>query len=257
MYQSSLGIYRHRLTLTTPGTAGHTGSIRGLSQSAGVPTQGTDSTFQSSSSATTPARFNQWYGFGKAESLYYRVAGTASTTGDYTATHSVEMITPTVLGNFAAGSIMIDTVGRGHTTDTDLWVYDSNFNAIPDYGNDDEFGTTNLQSRLTRTYAPGKYYLAISNFGIANHLGSPADDDFRTGSVMDFPNLIANSSSTTNLNITFAFTDAQGTTVFPATKVGAYDVNFYEFNVVPEPGTMTALGLGALGLMARRRRKKA
>ncbi|HZH98265.1 MAG TPA: PEP-CTERM sorting domain-containing protein, partial [Fimbriimonadaceae bacterium] len=254
MYQAAPAIYRHRLTLSSQ-TVGHSGAILGLTQTAGTPNAGTYTAFQTSSTATTPARFNQWYGFGKSEQLYYRVTGGTATTANYTATHSVDVITPTAMGNFQAGSISISAIGQGHSTDTDMWVYDSNFNAISGYGNDDG-GTTGLQSQLTRTYAPGKYYLAISNFGIANNLGSPADDRFRTGSVMDFPNILVNSSTTTNLNLTFTIASSDRTFQQAATKVGPYDVNFYEFNVVPEPGTMAALGLGVFGAIARRRRSK-
>ena len=64
-----LAIYRHRLTITTNGTVGHTGTIRGLTQTAGVPNAGTDSAVQTTSTTTNPPRFNQWYGFGRQEEL--------------------------------------------------------------------------------------------------------------------------------------------------------------------------------------------
>jgi hypothetical protein len=247
---AALGIYRYRMVLTS-NIAGHTGTIRGLNQVAGVPGT-TDTTFQTSSTATTPPRFNQWYGFGKQEELYYRVTGTASTTADYTATLERQVVTPVDLGSFAAGSITITTVGQGHSTDTDLWVYDGNLDAIPGYGNDDHFGGTTLQSELIRNYTPGTYYLALSNFQFANNLGSPADDDFRTGALMDFPNVAANSSTTGNLNITFSIGGQQ----VSALKSGPYDVYWGKFTVVPEPASMTVLGLGVLALMRRRKAKK-
>lgn len=247
----ALAIYRYRLTLTS-NTVGHTGSIRGLSQTAGVPNAGTDIAVQTSSTTTTPPRFNQWYGFGKQEEIYYRVTGTTATTADYVSTLTRELVSPVDLGSYAAGSITITTVGQGHSTDTDLWVYDGNLNAIPGYGNDDHFGGATLQSELIRNYAPGTYYLALSNFQLANDQGSPADDDFRTGSVLDFPNGIANSSTTVNLNMAFSI----GGTQFSALKTGPYDVYWGKFTVVPEPATMTALGLGVVALMRRRKSKK-
>jgi hypothetical protein len=249
----ALAIYQYRLTLTTAGTAGHVGTIRGLTQTAGVPNAGTDATFQTSSTVTNPPRYNQWYGFGKAEELYYRVTGTASTTADYVSTLSRTTITPVDLGSYAEGSITITTVGQGHTTDTDLWVYDGALNAIPGYGNDDHFGGSTLGSTLTRTYTAGTYYLALSNFQLANDLGSPADDDFRTGTTMDFPNVIANSSTTVGLNMAFNI----GGNSFAATKSSQYEVYWGKFTVVPEPGTFVALGLGAAVLLRRRRNKKA
>lgn len=256
------GIYRHRLVLTTTGTEGHIGSIRGLTQTAGVPNAGTDAAFQTSSTTTLPVRFNQWYGFGKQEQLYYQVTGAAATTADYRATLETVAVTPTNIGLFAPGSITITTRNQRHTTDTDMWVYDSNFNAIPGFGNDDTpagvgGATSALQSTLTRDYAAGTYYLALTNFAFANNLGSPADDNFRTGTVMDFANIAANSNITSQLNMSFAVTDANGTTQFEALKVGPYDVNWYKFTVgvVPEPGSLIALGAGIAALMSRRRRK--
>src|SRR5690606_12981517 len=56
------GIYRHTLAITTAGTAGHSGTIRGLNQTSGAGLPGTigttDSSFQSSSTTSTPARAN-------------------------------------------------------------------------------------------------------------------------------------------------------------------------------------------------------
>lgn len=269
---SPIGIYRHRMVLTmASGTAFPTVTLRGLNQTAPPPgpwpgpvgTPGTtDTTFQTASTAlVTNARTVQWYGFGKSEELYYRVAGTATTTPDYTAVLETVPVVPTaVSGTFNAGSISISTVAQGHTTDTDLWVYDSNFNAIAGYGNDDESvvggspgGGTTLQSYLSRTYAPGTYYIALSNFQLGNNMGSPSDDDFGTGALMDFPNVLVNSSTTVNLNMTFTISDGANTVQVSNTKVGAFDVNFFSFTVVPTPGTLALLGLSGLAMIRRRR----
>ncbi len=268
-----LGIYRHRLVITTAGTAGHTGTIRGLSQNAapadtlaGVPwdgvvgTAGTgDNTAQTSSTTSTPPRFNQWYGFGKQERFYYRVNGGTTTTADYIATMETVPVVPVNIGSFQPGQISITTFNQGHTTDTDMWVYDANLNAIAGYGNDDEspLGGTpgtgaSLQSWLSRNYAPGTYYLALTNFAFQNNMLSPSDDDFRTGTVMDFANLAVNSSTTANLNMTFTITDSAGSLQVPNTKAGVYDINWFSFTVLPEPASMS---LFALGLLAFRRRR--
>lgn len=252
----ALGIYRNRMIITTTGTAGHTGTLRGLTQTAGVPNAGTDSAVQTSSTVTSPARFNQWYSFGREADIYYRVAGTASTTAEYTATLEQTAVAPLIVaGSFNAGSLTINTVGfTGATqTDTDFWVYDSNFNAIPGYGNDDHFGGTTLGSTLTRNYAAGTYYLAISNFNIANNQGSPADDDFRTGAVTDFADVILNSSTTANLNVSFNISDGVNIVTTSATKVGAFDVVFAQFTVIPTPGAAALFGLAGLAGVRRRR----
>ncbi len=235
-----LGIYRHRLVLSSD-TLFHSATIRGLNQTAGVPGT-TDSTAQTNSSTTTPPRFVQWYGFGKQEQLYYRVTGTSTTTSPYLATHEVEEILATDIGNFISGQIVITTLGQGHSSDTDLWLYDENLNAIVDAGNDDESvaggGTgATLQSRLVRTLTPGTYYLAITNFNFANNLGSPADDDFRTGTVLDFPDAAINSSTTTGINVTFTISDEfTNSQQVPGTKTEPFQVLWFKFQLAaPAP----------------------
>lgn len=269
-----LAIYRHRLVLTSA-TAGHSSTIRGLSQvgapvdtSPGIPWDGvvgtpgtTDATAQTASTTTTPPRFVQWYGFGKSEEIYYRVTGSTSTSADYFSTLETTTVTATDIGSYAPGVIELTTFGQGHSTDTDMWVYDGNFNAIAGYGNDDEApnaisggpGTgTTLQSFFARNYAPGVYYLAISNFNLSNNQPSPSDDDFRTGTLLDFPNAVLNSSTSANLNLTFSIKDSTGTSVQVAnTKAGAFDINWFKFTVTPEPSSLALLGLA--GLLIRRR----
>ena len=250
-----LSIYRHRLVLNS-GTAGHTTTLRGLSQSdggagiGGVIDPNSDITFQSSvvlAGGTT--RMNQWYGFGKGESIYYRVAGTDNTNAMYNVTMETQAVEVTDLGNYQPGNIVLSSVNMGHTTDTDFWVYDGNLNAIEGYGNDDTLNPgTSVQSFLRRSYAPGVYYIAISDYNTANNLASPGDDDFRTGNVLDFAGAIANSSIAENLNLGFEiFNDS-----LPF-KDGAFDIWWGKFTVVPAPGTLALLGLG--GLLAARRRR--
>ncbi len=271
---AALGIYRYRLVLTSP-TAGHTATIRGLTQTAapvdtaaGLPWDGvvgtpstTDTAAQTASSTSTPPRFVQWYGFGKAEDIYYRVTGTTATSGLYTATLERQDVAAVDIGSYAPGSIQLTTFGQGHTSDTDMWVYDGNLNAMTGYGNDDEAANAisggpgtgaSLQGFFARDYAPGVYYLAISNYNLMNDKASPSDDDFRTGTLLDFPNAVANSSTTTGVNLTFRITDSLGTTLqVPNSHAGAFDVNWFKFTVTPEPASLVLLGLA--GLLLRRR----
>lgn len=231
--QAAPGWYRHRLIITTTGTAGHTGTLRGLTQTAGVINAGTDATFVSSSAATTPARFNQFYTSEASADVYYRVAGTASTTADYSVDYEVTPVTVLTgpAGLDAAAPITITTVGQGHTTDTELWVYDASRVAIPLFGNDEEPtpGAT-AQSRLTRTFTVGSYFLALTNFAFANHLPSPPDDRYLTGNVLDFPGVAANSSTATAVNVAVSI----GGTAVPAIKANPYEVLFVSF-AVPTP----------------------
>jgi hypothetical protein len=270
-----LGIYQHRLVITSP-TVGHTGTIRALSQVAapadtlpGIPwngvvgTPGTaDNTGQTTSTATVPPRYNQWYSFGKGERFYYRVTGAAATTGDYTATMETVPVVATPIGVYQPGLITLNSNGQGHTTDTEFFVYDSNLNPIPGYLNDDSsatlagapIATTSLQSWLARSYTPGTYFLAVSQSAAINSSGNASDDNFRTGNLLDFPDLLVSSSTSVNQNMQFVIADSAGTSlVVPNTKVSQYDANWFTFTVVPEPTVLGALALG-LPLVARRRR---
>lgn len=277
MPTQTLGIYRNRLVITSS-IAGHTGTIREFNQTAappdtlgGIPWDGvigttgtTETAIQTSSTTTTPARFNQWYSFGRATSFIYRVTGAAATTADYSAAWEQTAVTALDLGAFAPGQIAMNWNGQGHTTDTDMAVYDANFNEIPGYNNDDSsfalsgapIATTSLQSWLSRSYAPGTYYIALSNFQLVTASPSPSDDNFRTGNLFENNDLILNSSTTTGLNMAFTISDVNGTVVVPAgsaTKTGAYDVLWYSFTVVPEPSSI-GIFLMALPLLLRRRR---
>lgn len=238
-----LAIYRHRLTITTTGSAGHGGSLWGLEQSdSGIST--TDTQTQVSNTATTPPRMNQWFGFGKGETFYYRVVGNpAVPTGNYAGSLSSDTVTPTTIaGPLSAGQITISTIGQGHSTDTDLWVYDANLNALPDFGNDDESaagggpGLNLVQSFLRRTYTPGVYFLAVSDYNLCNNLVSPLDDQSpRIGPVMDFPNiLVARQATPTTNNVSFTISDSAGHSYpTPAIRPGPYDVAWFTFTVSP------------------------
>ena len=248
---AAAGIYQYRLVLPV----GWTGGTLGLNQTAatqapwpGASGTGTASeTIQQTSIAIASFPTNQWYGFGKGEEMYYRVTGTVSTTANYVATLQRIPVTPgTVSGTFLPGSITISTLNQGHTTDTEVWVYDSSFNAIVGYGDDDEAPTaisgvpgatgTTLQSALKRNYAAGTYYLAVSNFQMQNNLGSPCDDDWRTGPMLDFPNAVLESAiSPTSTNLQFSITDGTTTTVVPNTRITAFDINWFKFVVATPP----------------------
>ncbi len=223
--QATDGFYRHRLILTSP-TAGHAFTIRGLTQTAGVINAGTDAAAQTASATTTPARFVQWYTTEDPADIYIRIAGTATTTADYSLEYTIEPVVPTVGPDVTSSPVTITTVGQT-TVDTDLWVYDAARLAIPGYGNDDHFNGTTLQSELIRPYADGNYILAISNWSIANDQASPADDDFRTGTVLDFPGALLNTSTTLNT----VLNPSIGGTSVPLTRAGAFDVGFVTFSV--------------------------
>lgn len=218
------GIYRHRMTLATSGAEGHTGSLRGLTQSSGTPNPGTDSSAQLSTATTVPPRFNQWYGFGRGEQIHYRVTGSASTTLEYRATLETTPVTPVVLSaDLPAGPITISR-GAGVTTSLDMLVYDANFNAVADFNNDG--GNT-----MTRTFAPGTYYLGVSNFNTADTRGSTPDSATPNGTVLEFPHAVMNSSTTIVFDLSVNFSGGATSADAFLSKDGPFDVAWVRFAV--------------------------
>ncbi|MBL8858303.1 MAG: hypothetical protein JNL28_07370 [Planctomycetes bacterium] len=222
-----LGIYLHSLTLTSS-TTGNSASIRSVTQTAGAPNPGTDGTFQ-----TSNAGVNKWYGFGKQEEIYYRVTGGAASTAQYAATLSTSTITPIVVaGLFNPGSITVSTQGQGHTTDTEIYLYDGNLDPVPLGHNDDIFGVGVGQSRVVVTLTAGTYYVAVANYNTANNQGdSNPGENFLTGPLLDFPNALANTSTTANVNVAFSVTDGGTTTPVAATRANAHEVVWAVFTV--------------------------
>ena len=225
------GIYRHQLDLDTNGWDGHGAAIMGLAQNNGV-IDDAQAVVQAAQIQTDFKRRNVWYGFGRQEEIFWQVQGSPSTTAPYFATLTTTQVTPTSLGvTFEAGDITITTVGQtgAAQTDSDLWIYDSNLEAIAGAGNDDAGASTG--STLTRNLGAGTYYLALTNFNLANNQASPTTDGFTDGNVLDFPNAIVNSSATTGLDLGFAITDTTGTRTFAATKYLAHEILWFQMDV--------------------------
>jgi hypothetical protein len=262
-----LGIYRHEFVLTTTGTVGHVGTLRGLNQTGGVPgvcpANGTaptvgivDTTVQTSSTASVPPRMNAWYGFGKGELMFYRVAGTATTLANYNATLTTTAVAPiSVPGTFAPGPITVTTVGQT-TADTDIALYDSNLNIVMSVEgsatNDDEHchPGTSLQSWLTRTLAPGTYYLAIGGYDTGTSHAAPTDEDFMTGVALDFPRAIACNTTGVGADRDFQITD--GATTY--TSAGVVTSKYFEIRwamfTVGGGGPVAFCEPGVSGVMA-------
>jgi hypothetical protein len=242
---ATLGIYENVITVTTSGTAGHTLTIRGLTQAAGgVPTPGTDAAIQTSTAAT--GRIVKWYSFGKGESMYVRVAGTASTTTAYTLTWTRTPVSVSATASISlaalSDNVTVQTLAQT-TADTDFWIYDSNFDPVSGFGNDDQFGTTSSQSIITRQFpSAGTYYMAISRFNLANNQpSSQADEDFKTGNVLDFGGAVVGSSATTPSDLDMAYAVNGGAltsvSVDGGASAGAFKVSFVQINISAAPVT--------------------
>src|SRR4051794_17997629 len=148
-----LGIYRHTLTFESPIAPfggplvppGVGTSVRGVSQSRGTITEQDEVAVQDSTATTAfgggGALLTQWYGFGKSEQLFYAVRNSADGSPTYQATLQTTTVVPVEVGTFQRGAITISTVAAGHGNDTELWVYNGNFellggndNATPGHG---------------------------------------------------------------------------------------------------------------------------
>lgn len=244
------GIYKHRLVVTSD-TPGHVLTIRGLNQSAAaaavwpgnIGTAGaTDSTAQTGTGGAV-----QWYGFGRGEQIYFRVTGTAATTETYVATLETEEVFLTGdCGVWNPGAITITSVPPGHGNDVDMFVYDEDFNPIPGYSNDGASTNsghtvnTNLPMFLRRHFDPGVYYIALTNFDLINNVGSPSDDNRRTGLMLDFPDAVLCGSSAQPTHLHFTMADSLGSTnfvngltvsQFNSTKQNPFEIRWHRFTV--------------------------
>lgn len=232
---AELGVYRHDLVFTNSSIQNF-GTLVGLQQLNGVVLPGTEYELQNGAfGLTLPPPRNRWYGFGKSEELYLRVVGDATTTAPYVATLSTTRIAPFhVSGTFAPGTITIDGLGQGHMNDTDLWVYDANFVAVPGAGND-EPGPVVLSSpaRLVRTLPAGHYTIAISEYNLINDQLAPFDDAAVIDGVCDFPNVLVQSYVSGTVDVSFSISDGTLTQVVSATTLPPYSIAFVSFDVGP------------------------
>lgn len=257
--QGTLAIYRNRLAITTQGSAGHTGTLRGFSGNSGT----TDAPVQTSSTGTTPARMNQWYSFGRASDMYYRVTGTTATTAPYSVDYNLSVVTPKPAGGYTEGNFSFSTVGIvGEASDTEMFLYDSNFNQIGQ--NDDNLVPgTGFQSLLNIALTAGTYYLCVSDFSSMSNLavGPVANGAFSdrstSGPRLDFvDNLVrAGTGALAAGAVSININDGNGNVLTASDAQGAFDAQWYVITVnpVPAPGSVALLGLG--GLMAARRRR--
>ncbi|MBX3386406.1 MAG: hypothetical protein KF768_07535 [Phycisphaeraceae bacterium] len=221
-----LGIYRHTMTLETDGTAGHSATLRGHSQGSGGINLASDTATQTSVATTFPPRTNAWYGFGRAEQMFYRVIGSTSTTSPYRATLSTEEILPIDLGvgqELSAGQITISRFG--HTNTIDLLVYDGNFEAFEDCVVDGA-GT------MIRTFPAGTYYLAVSNVNTCDERPFGPGSTTLTSPVLHFPGSVSNSSTVGVGNLSLQFDDGLNNFSVFAFKDIFFGVAWIKFVVV-------------------------
>src|SRR5262249_8346625 len=154
-----------------------------------------------------PARTVEWYGFGRGEQIYYRVSGSTATTQPYTATLTTTQVQPQSAHTiFQPGMITITNSSSFQFADLDIWVYDANLNAIPGYGRDQPEPMT-----LTKNYAPGTYYVAVTKANFANNQPQPpAAGETLSQPVLDFVDASLTSSTLFFSDVSVTISDSAG-----------------------------------------------
>jgi len=84
---------------------------------------------------------------------------------------------------------------------------------------------------LTRFYAPGVYYLAVSAFNFANEQPAPIDDPSIAANVLDFPHAALSDGGVPGLPVDFSITDVFGVTPVLAAVGAPGEVLWYRFQV--------------------------
>jgi hypothetical protein len=225
------GITRYRVAIESP-TGLHGMSLRGLFQSGGEPSVGSDLAIQFSGTGTTPRDFVQWYGLGTGQrDVYMAIAGlSAENVLPYSLLMSSETVTPTTpFASVPAGTLTLTTNGQNtpQNTDTGLLVYDSNFNAIAGFVNeDDPADPFNGTSRLIRAFGPGTYYIGVGDYRTGNNIPAPTDDGWLLGELAEFPNVAFNSSPVTSVPVSVRLNSSVGTQFASLTKLTPFEIRW-------------------------------
>ncbi|MBX9736372.1 MAG: immunoglobulin domain-containing protein [Phycisphaerales bacterium] len=199
--------------------------LRGLGQAAGVPQVATDTVFQSVSSSQPLV----WYTSGAATPQLYVSVEAAPGTGptpyvlQLTRTDVTPDVFPVVI---PPGSVRFTTEGAVSTPDTEIWLYDAQFNAIEGAGNDGDPISSIFNVVLNRTLAAGDYYIAHARFNTSSSLPNPPDDFYRGNDLLEFPGVIACNTNTPPASLTFRAGPAAGTltTFTPTVPAGAFSI---------------------------------
>jgi len=240
------GLYRHALVASST-TPGHSLRLLGLTQQSGV-IVGAEVAFQSSTPATGTDRL-AWYGFGRGESLHARVTGTGSTTASYALTLTSTPVQPLVVpGALLEGLVTISTANLGHSTDTEITVYDAQWNLVSGAHNDDAVagGFTVPQAELVRTLTPGLYHVAIGVFNTATASSDANPDEVSQNSpVLEFPECIAAANPFAGHVLDVSFSDGVQTRVIQHTTTQAFEVLWLDLLVAPNQSTAFCFGDGS------------
>ncbi len=255
--ESSIGIYRYSfITESQDGSPIPRADLVGLLQSAGSKVAGSTATVSSgprievyTNGAASTGYFSMSRSSGGIQRYRYRMECTR-----------IDVLPPTSpagpgvidAGTFSFGAIAGENIfiqagtGRPSGVNYDWWVYDSNFIALPDFGHDENDAVPDTDG-IGRMLLPGTYYVAVSDTNFANDKVSPADDLFRDGNILDFPNFTANSTFDFNFRLPIRIRDSVGH-VFDgdgyAIKRLPFGVVFFRFQVVNAAQPIPPAGRG-------------
>ena len=142
--------------------------------------------------------FVGWYGFGKSEELFADLTGGFACRATGIAELATTEITPTVLAPIPAALSPVTRVNMWTTgtVDTEIQIFDSEFNALYANGIDDTApGST--QASFSLQLIPGRYFVAVSDHEVATHLPpSTLLGEFKNpAALMDFRGGIMNGSA--------------------------------------------------------------
>lgn len=227
-------VQQHRLQLSSP-RPGHTG-VLGVTRFGEGAVEGQVNAFQFTSVNTTPARFNQFYTFGVTQAdVLLRVSGSNATTDPYTVTLTTTPVTFSTLSPIMlAGPITVTTESAGHTTDTELFVFDMTTGALVAQCDNaiTSGGGATAQSRVTfQAVAYRRYLIAASTADTASSMANdPLIDAVTAGTLAPSPGLLISASTAATADLSMNVQgNWQGTTVsdrVTLARPGPYGVAF-------------------------------
>jgi|GEM_PF-2093670 len=204
-------------------------AVRGVQQANGVPTN-SDVTLQASVGESGNARLLRVYAGGATnQRVMLRASGRVTVTADYVIATQRVLLTPIAINNIAPGPVTITTQGQGHSTDTEFWLFDANGQVIPDFGIDDS-GVSN-RGTLTRTLAPGIYYLGISDTDMVVGVPNGPQDSNRGRPISDSRGVSMNTSINIGVPLTFTLSHGGGSMQVGAVKNAAFEIVWYALGV--------------------------
>jgi hypothetical protein len=223
-----------------PGPLGHTGVVMAtrLNRSTTPPTI-FDNLLQYTTVNSTPPRTSIFYSINASSLNFdYRITGTNSTATRYILNWQSEVITPEIIGTggcaFPSGPVAITTIGQGHQTDTQLFLFDATTYALIAQMDNPPLPNSPRQAELTVNLQGGRYILAIAPTGVVTNQLPPANDlASQNVNQLTVPaaGMYIHPSSAINLPLTFRITSDFRSETVSARRSQAFAIQFYLFTV--------------------------